>query len=122
MGGYKDYRAVVDGTVVGEGPADYLCDALGISNKSFQRWLYDETHRVWGSIDPIPRFWLVDGKMLQTSEACAVLDCTPSNLAVKACRGRVVTRARVEPWHLPPDVISTLIQGASEWHKSRNSA
>lgn len=119
MTSYKDYRAEIDGATVAEGPLPYICDALGITHKAGRRWLYDEEHRKWGSITPIPTRWDVCGEILSTEDACKRLRCSLRNLSCRASRGSSVKRVRVKPWCLPPDVIEGFLLKASTWYQGR---
>jgi|GEM_PF-1762574 hypothetical protein len=120
MSSYKDYRAEIDGATVAEGPLPYIRSVLGLNYDAEGRWLYDEEHRKWGSITPIPMRWEICGEVLSSEEACERLNCSPRNLSCRASRGRGVKRVRVDPWCLPPDVIESFLLKASQWYRFRS--
>jgi len=119
----RDYQAIVDGTVVAMGPIGFVCGALGISQSTARkRWMNDDAHRQWGSIDPLPYTWRVGGEELTTDRACKLLGCSRKALTTRAVRGYGVERVRVKPWSLDRALVRQLVLKASSWHRSRDGS
>ena len=115
MPGYRDYQVIIDGTVVAQGPGEFIAEILGMRRKALTRWIHDEKHRRSGAINALPTCWVIDGKILSNEEAQEELGVTQSKLYHMSYEGKI-QRYRVEKWSLPPEDIQKLAAQFSSWH------